>query len=51
MKEITNDQEVDFIQYAREQFQANGLDEDYLSPDALQYVAFLVLQGFLRLLP
>ncbi|OWZ09844.1 SUMO-activating enzyme (SAE) [Phytophthora megakarya] len=34
--EITNNDEVDFIQYARGQFQANGLDEDYLSPDELQ---------------
>ncbi|KAG2778411.1 hypothetical protein Pcac1_g11218 [Phytophthora cactorum] len=36
VKEVTDNHEVDFIQYAREQFQANGLDEDYLSPDELQ---------------
>ncbi|KAG7382957.1 SUMO-activating enzyme subunit 1 [Phytophthora pseudosyringae] len=36
VKEMTSNHEVDFIQYAREQFQANGLDEDYLSPNDLQ---------------
>ncbi|EEY66754.1 SUMO-activating enzyme (SAE), putative [Phytophthora infestans T30-4] len=36
VKELTDNHAVDFIQYAREQFQANGLDEDYLSPDELQ---------------
>ncbi|KAH7462498.1 hypothetical protein KRP22_004919 [Phytophthora ramorum] len=36
IKEITDNHVVDFIQYAREQFRANGLDEDYLSPDDLQ---------------
>ncbi|GMF23402.1 unnamed protein product [Phytophthora lilii] len=34
--DIGDNHEVDFIQYAREQFQANGLDEDYLLPDELQ---------------
>ncbi|KAL3669984.1 hypothetical protein V7S43_005363 [Phytophthora oleae] len=34
--EISENDEVDFIQYACQQFQANGLDEDYLSPDELQ---------------
>lgn len=34
--EINQNDEVEFIQYARDQFQANGLDEDYLSPDELQ---------------
>ncbi|KAF1786308.1 Cysteine peptidase [Phytophthora cactorum] len=38
VKEVTDNHEVDFIQYAREQFQANGLDEDYLSPDELQAI-------------
>ncbi|KUF88544.1 hypothetical protein AM588_10001845 [Phytophthora nicotianae] len=36
MTKITDNQEVEFIHYAREQFQANGLEEDYLSPDELQ---------------
>ncbi|POM74339.1 SUMO-activating enzyme (SAE), partial [Phytophthora palmivora] len=36
VKEITKNHEVTFIQYAREKFQANGLDESYFSPDELQ---------------
>lgn len=43
VKELTDNHAVDFIQYAREQFQANGLDEDYLSPDELQYVCYSYL--------
>lgn len=43
---ITNNHEVDFIQYAREQFAANGLSEDYLTPNELQYVG-----NALRLFP
>lgn len=34
---ITSKDEVDFIQYARKQLVVNGLDEDYVSLDELQY--------------
>ncbi|KAE9085956.1 hypothetical protein PF010_g20272 [Phytophthora fragariae] len=36
VEQISSSHEVDFIQYARQQFAANGLDDDYLSPDELQ---------------
>ena len=55
--EITSDDQVDFISYAREQFQRNGLDEEYLSPNELQYVHFVFICGtsesddFIRLRP
>ncbi|KAG6610938.1 SUMO-activating enzyme (SAE) [Phytophthora cinnamomi] len=36
VEQIADSHAVDFIQYAREQFAANGLDEDYMTPDELQ---------------
>lgn len=36
---ISSADDVDFIQYARKQFLVNGLDEEYLSPNELQYVS------------
>ncbi|CAI5725611.1 unnamed protein product [Peronospora destructor] len=40
--EITSNDQVDFIQYAIEQFQRNGLDEEYLSPNDLQALVRVV---------
>lgn len=45
---IAKTDEVDFIQYARKQFIVNGLDEDYFSPDELQYVAIYYSRTALR---